>query len=82
MDELLTMPSPDPDAVQRAIDKEVEDTTDEDINLMISFFRAERKKFAEAEATGKGAKGARATVRAPRAPATQADVDNILDGLV
>lgn len=85
---LLHMPVPDPEAVQAVINKELEDTTDEDIDTLILYFRSERAKFAIAEASGKGARGARNPLnpktkkaKVEKGSATQADVDEIMNGL-
>lgn len=45
----------DPQALELVLAKEVEDLTEEDLTSLISHYRAERKAFLLAEATGKKA---------------------------
>jgi hypothetical protein len=78
--------TPDPLAVQDVIDKELENITEEDIDLLIAYFRGERQAFAIAEASGKGARGAKnplkAKAKSTKGTATQEDVNDILGGLL
>lgn len=76
------MPKPDPQAIQAVIDKELSEVTDADVDSLILYFRQERADFAIAEASGKGARGAKAKLKSPASPATTADVDDVLGDLL
>jgi CRISPR/Cas system-associated endoribonuclease Cas2 len=61
----------DPSAIQKVIEKEVSEITDDDVTSLIIYFRQEREQFAAKEATGK----------TKRAPASAADLNNLLTDL-
>lgn len=54
-----------PDALEKVLTKDVEELGDEDIQALISHYRAERKEFLQNERMGKPARKISATSNSP-----------------